>query len=200
MSSNNSHSTGNAENQIADALYRAIRNITRYANIYDGVIVGIDNAETKFVVDVKVLSDGEPTFFDVPLAVLTNNQASVIGIPDLNSPCIIGFRDGNNGRPQIISVDKITKLLLNFSSFVINCDTVVFNGGQLGGMVKAKELKTQSEKDKAILDALLQIINGAPVMEPGNGAPSAFQAALQGVLAGKQTGTWTGLEDSKITH
>ncbi len=55
---------------------------------------------------------------------------------------------------------------------------VELNGTGLGGLVKAGELKDQLEKNNKILKALLQTLS-TPVTEPGNGSPSAFQAALK---------------------
>lgn len=101
----------------------------------------------------------------------------------------IQFSDGT-----IITYNTSTHLL----SISIEDGNIIINGGDLGGLVKAKELKEQSEKDKAILDALLQVITGSSISEPGNGAPSALQLALQGALVGKQSGTWNSLENDKI--
>jgi phage baseplate assembly protein gpV len=77
---------------------------------------------------------------------------------------------------------------------------VIFHGGENSGMVKAPVLQEESEKDKAIIDAILTVLNGAPILEPGNMAPSALQIALVSALTGLISGVWTGLENDKITH
>lgn len=121
----------NAEVSLTDALHKAIKNIMRNALIVDGEVVGVDQAESKFVCDVKVFDGG--IFYDVPLKVLQSAQASFIEIPELNTKCLLCFRDGDNGRPQVFSINKAKKIL-------VVCDLVEFNGGQLGGMVKVIDL------------------------------------------------------------
>jgi hypothetical protein len=180
------------ENELGRALERAIKNMMRGAAVVDGVITEVD--EATYTCSVQLGDDnGKATFFSVPLRVLISNRASVIEIPKVDSPCLICFRDSNTGRPQMVAVHSVLKLL-------VNCDNVIFNDGQLGGMVKAKELKDQSEKDKAILDALIQVLTGATINEPGNNAPSALQIALKAALSGKSPGTWDNLENPKITQ
>ena len=182
------------ETELQEALTRAMKMSNRFGVISEGVVINTDAAETEFVCDVQIVSsDGQPTYYNVPLKVMIGSQASFIEIPQLKSNCLMGFRDGNQGRPQILFIDQVLKIL-------VNCNNFIFNSGELGGMVKAKVLEEESNKDKAILDGLLAIINGAPIPEPGNGSPSALQAALKAALTGKQSGVWTDLEDPKITH
>jgi len=147
-------------------------------------------------------SDGSVTdtkYYDVPLKVLIGTQASFVEIPAVNSNCTICFRDNNIQRAQLYQVDQCAKILIKIGTQTLQVDSTawVFNGGSTG-MVKADVLKTESEKDKAILDGLMQIITGPPIPEPGLGAPSAFQAALSAVLAGKTSGDWTTLQNDKI--
>jgi hypothetical protein len=179
------------ESELSDALERAILRVMRSAGQYDGVVVAVN--KEKFACDVKLSdSTSNSIYYSVPLRVLKNSQASVIEIPKVGTNCILGFRDSNAGRPQLMMIHEAEEIRMT--------GKVVFNGGTLGGMVKAVELKNQSNKDKAILDALLQIINGSTITEPGNGQPSAFQLALKAVLNGKESGQWDNLENEKITQ
>jgi|GEM_PF-1871154 len=165
---------------------------SRASACVEGEIVEVND---DYTCDVKVGTDGsgqDVVFYSVPIKVLVGTPATVIEVPVLGSDCLLLFKDNNIHRPQLLCVDQVDK-------FLINPKTVTqFNNGLLGGMVKAKELQEQSNKDKAILDTLLQIINGPPITELGNGAPSALQIALKSALAGKQSGTWDNLENSKI--
>lgn len=176
------------EFELATALNEWGKMQSRGNILVEGIITAVT---ADFTCDITI---GGIAQYSVPLKVVTNAQASVYEIPVIGTGCLVTFRDNNISRPQIVIVDQVDKLL-------INCKTLVeYNGGTLGGMVKAKELATESNKDKAILDLLLGIINGPPIPEPGGGAPSALQAALQAALAGKQSGVWTNLEDTTVTH
>lgn len=119
------------ENELGDALIRFVKNHGRGFIVTDAVVDSVD--ESKFVANVKL---GESVFHEVPLRVLESDRASVIEIPEVNTPCIICFRDGNIQRPQMLWVHKVSKLL-------INCGNVIFNDGQLGGLVKVKDLTTK---------------------------------------------------------
>ena len=191
-----------AEKIIHDGLIRWGRSLIRASIVTEGVIVSIDETTYTCVVALQTTNpDGSVTnteINNVPLKVLIGSQASLIEIPKVNTTCTLCFRDNNIQRPQLYQVHECDKILIRIGNTTLQADTngFVFNGGDKG-MVKADELKTQSEKDKAILDGILQVLQ-TPVNEPGNGAPSAFQAALLAAIGTKQSGVWTGLENSKI--
>lgn len=73
------------------------------------------------------------------------------------------------------------------------------NGSDYGGLIKIEELKMQLQKNTAILNGLLGVLK-APVTEPGNGSPSAFQAALFGAIGTMQTGDFSNIENKKVVH
>jgi hypothetical protein len=190
------------EKQIIDGFIKWAKNITKGSILFEGTIKSVD--ETKFNCVVTVSGNSVNTdILNVPLKVLIGSQASVIEIPAVGSDCTVCYRDNNIQRPQLVAVDKSDKLLIKigndsdgYQTLQVTKDGFVFNGGT-HGMVKADELKTQSEKDKDILDGFLQVLQ-TPINEPGNGAPSAFQAALIAAIGTKQSGVWTGLENDKI--
>jgi ribosomal protein S11 len=70
-------------------------------------------------------------------------------------------------------------------------------GGNTDNLVRYSDLKTNYDKTKAVVDAILQAIN-VPVNEPGNGAPSAFQAAMLAATTGKTTGDISGAKITEI--
>ena len=183
----------NKEAELAESLQRAIRNVMRNSLIVDGIIINTDNAETQYTCDVQLTaSDGQPVFTSVPLRVLVGSGASFVEIPELNSECLMCFRDGNSGRPQILMIDKVLKIL-------VNCNEVIFNGGDLGGMVKVIELTAKLNK----VESDLNTIKGAfetwvPVA--GDGGAALKTAAT--IWAG-ETITLTeraDIEDTTITH
>jgi hypothetical protein len=191
-----------AEKTIHDNFIRWGRSLIRASIVTEGIIISVDESKYTCVVALQSTnSDGSTTntnVYNVPLKVLVGSQASLIEIPKVNSTCTLCFRDNNIQRPQLYQTDQCDKILVKIDNSTLQIDTngFVFNGGS-HGMVKADELKTQSEKDKAILDGFLQVLQ-TPVNEPGNGAPSAFQAALIAAIGTKQSGVWTALENDKI--
>lgn len=92
------------------------------------------------------------------------------------------------------------KAVVGDSSFIMEEDKITFNDGSLNGLVKIDKLKEELDKNSQILQALLTILTGSPIPEPGNGSPSALQTALSGALAGKQPGQWNDIENDKIVH
>ena len=73
-------------------------------------------------------------------------------------------------------------------------------GKNYGGVIKVEELKTQLEKNNQILSALLNVIKGASIPEPGNGSPSALQAVLAAALASSQVGDFSQIASDKVFH
>ena len=193
----------NTEKILHDGLIKFGKMITKASIIIEGTIFSVDETNFTRIVTVSSVnfdgSDTETNVLNVPLKVLRGSQASFIEIPKVGSDCTLCYRDNNIGRPQLYQVDQCDKILIKIGDNTLQVDSTawVFNGGT-HGMVKADVLKIQSEKDKAILDDLLNIINGTPIPEPGSGSPSAFQAALKAVLTGKSSGDWTTLENDKI--
>ena len=73
------------------------------------------------------------------------------------------------------------------------------NGSDYGGLIKIEELKMQLQKNTAILNGLLGVLK-ASVTEPGNGSPSAFQAALLSAIGTMETGDFSNIENKKVVH
>lgn len=59
--------------------------------------------------------------------------------------------------------------------------------GDSDNIVRFSKLKEEYDKTKAVLDAILTTLQ-SPINEPGNGAPSAFQAAIISAVGTKETG------------
>ncbi|EAY26092.1 hypothetical protein [Microscilla marina] len=106
-----------------------------------------------------------------------------------------------NGELEVNLSQDAHQLKVGDLSVQLTADKLALNGDSAGGLIKIKELKTEWNKNKAILDGLVHILSGPPIPEPGNGSPSALQVSLKGAVAGKQTGV---LKDSiinkKVTH
>lgn len=114
---------------------------------------------------------------------------------------ILFARDKNG---KIVAIVK----MLNSGNIEIETDSdckiktkgkVEVNGSDYGGLIKIEELKLQLQKNTAILSGLLGVLK-APVMEQGNGSPSAFQAALITAIGALQTGDFSNIENKKVVH
>lgn len=123
----------------------------------------------------------ELEYFDVLLGVGTMAIK-----PVLNTDCLIAIVEG----------DEATAFLL----YADEAELIQFNGGENGGLTITPTLKENLDKNNDILEALLNVINGGPILEPGNGSASALQTALQTAVAGKEIGDFTNIENSIITH
>jgi hypothetical protein len=82
---------------------------------------------------------------------------------------------------------------------VTNCDNVIFNGGENGGLVNWPDAKEQHDLVKQFIEAVKNACS-IPVPEPGSGANSAFQAALNSAISSIDVPSFEGLEDTKVKH
>lgn len=125
--------------------------------------------------------------YDVSLTPVIDTEASQITtIPTIGTKALMAIV-GNDIRNCYLVSSQAAK-------------QVIIRGGDLGGMVKVKELKKELEKTHNLLAALLQVINGAPIPEPGTGSPSAFQTVLKTAIASFSLGQFDDIENEKVTH
>jgi hypothetical protein len=128
------------------------------------------------------------------------NTDGFILIPAKDSEVIV--TEINIGEYAVIGYSAIDKILLKTKStqIAMNKDGIVFNGGNFGGLIKIQELKNELDKINQILQAIMTVLSGAPVTEPGNGNPSALQQVLNSALADKLLPAYTNIENEKIKH
>lgn len=123
---------------------------------------------------------------DVSLTARPGSTADLLIVPAEDSAVLVGMVANQSGQLYVAMFSEVAE--------------VIFHGGELGGMVKAPELEAQAQKVSNFMQALLQVVNGAPIPEPGNGSPSAFQTALKAVLASAQVPDWNDLQNGKVKH
>jgi hypothetical protein len=75
-------------------------------------------------------------------------------------------------------------------------DTLKLNTGS-EAMVLGDELKTQLDKTNTLLQAIINIISGTVITEPGSGAPSALQTALSAAITGKTLGDYSDIKSAE---
>ncbi|HWB93506.1 MAG TPA: hypothetical protein VG605_16715 [Puia sp.] len=91
-------------------------------------------------------------------------------------------------------------LFSQLQTVLFSADNIQFNDGSYGGLTKTPELRAQLDKTTALLQAVVDIINGPPISEPGSGSPSALQTALKSAIAGQELGDYSEIENTIITH
>lgn len=116
---------------ISDALGKAIDYRTRGKQVTEGIVTAVDMSD--FTCSVKC---SDNLFTGVPLSVLVSTQGSILIKPEIDSHCLILFRDGSIQRPQLLMVDQIDKLY-------VTCNEIIINGGGDGGIVLANNLVTR---------------------------------------------------------
>lgn len=162
------------EGELGSALFNLIKKVTRASVVIDATVSAVD--EIKFTCDVDIANtDGVPTtYFEVPLRVLIDSQASVIEIPKIGTKCLICFRDGNINLPQIVSIHEALKIL-------VICDNIVFNNGTLGGLIVLGDaVKRWNNIEKDINDLKTVFSSWTPVANDGGAALKSAASAWSG--------------------
>lgn len=142
--------------------------------------------------------------FDVRLMALVADKAGngITVFPAVGSTVIVAPLNNSDVLYYVCSYSEIEsyEITIGEVKFLMDSTGVFFNGGNNGGLINIEEFKVQQEKNNQILSAILSIINGAQIVEPGNGSPSAMQIALKAAFAGKQVGDFSAIEDTKVKH
>jgi hypothetical protein len=134
-------------------------------------------------------------FFDVNLGIGCIHTKPVVG-----SKCLIGIINNNIADAFMIEAEQIEQIeLVDKSGFkvVLNNGKMSFNGESFGGIVNAKELKTQLDKNTKILKAIQNVFT-AWVLVPGDGG-AALKTASAGFV-NLQTANLNNIENDKIKH
>lgn len=163
------------EFELAVALQKLVRTLTRGNTIVDGVVTLWH--EDTFTVDITI--NGTP-YTQVPTNVLVGSQAAVYEVPVLNTKCLVAFRyAGDNQQPQILKFDQVDKLL-------INCQTLVqFNGGENGGMVLAQQLVNKINNIENLLNDLIAKFNSHThpiIVSTGSGSSTPTTTQETGLI------------------
>ncbi len=120
-------------------------------------------------------------YFDVVLGV-----GSTVSKPVKGTDCLIAIVEGDEATAFMFYAEEVELLQLN--------------GGENGGLTITPTLVQELNKNNQVLQAILSVLTGTPITEPGNGSPSALQTALSTALSGKELGDFSKIENEKITH
>jgi hypothetical protein len=166
-------------------------------------VITID--KNKYTCSVQPVDEAISTRFNVrllPVETEEEQQKGLVLFPAQDSLVLCAKFDQDES--FILSVFEIESVLWlvgeAFKMSIDNQGNAVFNDGQNQGLVIAPELKVQVDKNTAILDAIKIVLEGVSIPEPGNGAPSALQAALKIATQGKETADLSNIQNTKIKH
>ncbi len=135
------------------------------------------------------------------LNAVSMNSNGMMLYPADNSQVWIAEIDGQ-GKWGLIKCSNLVRMIITIGDrkLTIQGDEAFFDAGGNGGLTITPELKKQLDKNNELLTAILNVINGAPIPEPGSGAASALQTAFQGAVATKSLGDFSNIENKKIKH
>lgn len=115
---------------------------------------------------------------------MSSYKSGMMVIPD-NGSYVLLTRIENSDEFMISGFTKVKEIWL---------------GGDQYSLVKGENLKDELEKVKLILQALIDVLTGPTITEPGSGSPSALQVALGAVLTGKQNMILTSILNTNVKH
>ncbi len=148
-------------------------------------------------------TDEAPTLFDARLnAVVDSQESYAIMFPKVDSIVLASVINNDPKDVYIVAISEIESLEVRIGEMTVKHDSNghVFNGGEMGGLVITPTLRQELERSNELIGSLLDVINGAPVLEPGNGAASNLQVALKEAINGKSLGNYSEIENEKVKH
>jgi len=179
---------------------------------------GSGSGTNEYSARVRILKPGsleetETVLEEVPTSPLwaSSNGAGVYAPLPEDTLVIVGYIEHNPSYPYIEGVwgeyydsadFKSDEFLITngIQGIKIKTGEIHFNGDGLGGLVKIETLKRELTKNVGILNAALGVVRGTPILEPGNGGPSALQAALKLALGRKTPGDFAQIENETVKH
>jgi hypothetical protein len=149
----------------------------------------------------KVQVPEGPELFGISLTAIEDTHSTkVVAYPKPGSMVMISLIGNQNSEAYVSKCSDIESFLIKTDKhqLLIAADGSQFDDGQLGGMVKAKELKTQLDKTNALVQAIADCLNQW-VPTPSDGG-AALKTLVSSMLPGKQVGNYTDIENPKVKH
>ena len=135
------------------------------------------------ILDVLLNANGDP-------------DNSVTIVPVVGSVVYVTYYDKNNAFISLVA--EVEKVLIKNSSVSLEVsDKVYLNGDSFGGLIKVEELKTQIDKNTAVIDAMQSAFNSW-ITIPGDGG--AALKALSSSFTSKPTANLDDIENENVQH
>lgn len=209
--------SGKRRKKIHDVI-RELGKADKY-EVFNGKVKAVSEEDATCDVDI----DDDLTVFAVRLRSVVTDNKGVWALPKVDSDVQIAQIEGGTDFIVIKTseVDKVfivigdtsievtdTQIKVNEDVIVIEEDEITINGGSNDGVPKVAAVKTKlnnlENKMNALITAMTTLL-ATPVAEPGNGAPSAFQVAMNTALTTWKSTQLTAttqadLENAKFKH
>lgn len=130
----------------------------------------------------------------------TNKRLGLIQIPKTGSSVIISTLHNEEGDYFVSMFSQVEEVILiteGKERMKVVGDSIIFDGGENGGLIKIKELKTQLDKNTQAIKKILEAFSSwAPVSQDGGGALKAKVSNLTDI----QLANLGNIENDKIKH
>lgn len=123
--------------------------------------------------------------------VIKNKNSRHMLVPKVGSAVVVGIMDNNPRMRFLQQYSEIEKI-------VIDCEEVVYNDGNNGGLVNWPDAKAELDKEKARVDAIIRVLTTWSVTPNDGGAALLTLANSQ--LTALQKADYDNKEDTKIKH
>ena len=179
---------------IVEALSRVTNSGKELYSII-GKVIKIDDKKRTCVIEPR---NGSANIYGVRLQSGLSGVNGLCIFPVLDSYVVVTFL--NKSAAYVALCGEIEKLILVIDkmTFEFSKDGFVFNGGDLGGLIKVDELTTQINKNTAAINALQKTIN-AWIPVPSDGG-AILKTALMAAFVNLQLANLNNIEDEKIKH
>jgi len=166
------------ETELQDSFTKAVDVLNKFKSFYDATIIELD--EGKYTCTVETVSGS--VYYNVAFAVLTNSFSTIRIVPSVGSSCVLGFRESNQARPELLKVDKL--------------DKIVFFDGTVGVPLTPKTVEQLNTIEQKINDLITVFNSWTPVPSDGG---AALKTALSTWVSQTITPTTnTDIENTKI--
>lgn len=155
---------------------------------YEGEVVSVD--EVKETCVVKPVD--APELLGVRLkSIIGNTTTRLVIIPKVGSYVTVSVLNNIETETYVTQFSEVDKILTN-------CENVIYNGGDKGGLVNWPDAKEQLDKTNEVLQAVVDSLkNFVPVAGDGGAALKTF---FNTTLGTKTKGNFEDLEDTTIKH
>lgn len=155
---------------------------------FEAKVISVDKDKDTCVVQ----AEDAPEIEGVKLRSIIGNIATkLIVYPVVNSYVTVSCL---HNMPNELYVSQVSEV----DEIITNCEQVTYNGGENGGLVNWPDLKTQLDKTNEVVDAIKEAMTNWVVV-PNDGG-GALKTLFNAAIAGKTTGNYEDLEDTKFLH